>query len=92
MAKKGDYFGMGRLISLIFAGLLYAALTPKATEKDEDEERYEDEEDEEKQVVKPKVEVTSVLDDEMADKVSEIEELIYYYYSSIWWTIHWIYL
>lgn len=84
--RKGFWLGLvtGSLISLIFAGLLYAALAPKAVAKeedeDEDEERYEDEYEEEKQVVKPKVEVTSVLDDEMADKVSEIEELIYYYY------------
>ncbi len=82
--RQGFWMGLitGSLISLIFAGLLYAALAPKESDKDDEEDRYEDEyedEDREQKVVQ-EVEVVSVLDNEMADKVSEIEELIYDYY------------
>ena len=71
----------GTLVSLIIAGLLYAVFVPKEErQKEEREEDKEYEEEYQKIDSKQTVEVISVFDDEMADKVEEIEEILYELY------------
>lgn len=71
----------GTLVSLIIAGLLYAVFVPKEErQKEGREEDKEYEEEHHKAESKQTVEVISVFDDEMADKVEEIEEILYELY------------